>query len=574
VAVPLSRTLEQLAVLAGIRGDAAETHLFSRAAAVVREHGLAPDSDPALLLHGLSASGTDGEVCQLLEHVLEAGGWVLMESAIADLPADLRWLFESGALTIEQLAALHHGLGATSAADLRAAVEEHAIRSVPGLDASVERAVGAALAGLRQAVPRIPLGRATAMADPLMAQLRSLPGIGEVSPAGSLRRGQDTVGDVEIVVSSADPSSAIEEVLRHPGIVRVLHRSSRRVYVLLERAQIGIRFVEPAVFGSTLLNLTGSATHVAALGALARDRGWRLRVDGLQPGDTALPAIAGAEEAIYAALDLPFIPPEIRENGDEIVAAQRRALPQLVSQSDLRGDLHVHSTWSDGNDSIEAMVNGCRALGYQYVAVADHSPRAPSSHNLSVRDVAAQADEIAALREKYTDIAILHSCEVDILADGTLDLHDRVLERFDLVLVSLHDRAGHGREQLRRRYLRAMRHPLVTLVTHPTNRLVGQQAPYDLDCDQLFAAAAQTGTALEIDGSPAHLDLDGVLARRATAEGAMLAISSDAHRARSLKRHMQLGITTARRGWVEPRHVINAQPLEELRALVARKRAG
>jgi DNA polymerase (family 10) len=230
--------------------------------------------------------------------------------------------------------------------------------------------------------------------------------------------------------------------------------------------------------------------------------------------------------------------------------------------------------WSDGRDAIEGMVAACHSLGYEYLAITDHSPHSASGRNLSIDGVKRQGDEIAALREQHPDIAILHGCEVDILSDGRLDFPDPILERLDIVLASLHERVGHSSDQLLRRYLSAMRHPLVTLITHPTNRMVPHKQGYDLDYDRLFEAAVETGTLLEVDGAPSHLDMDGALARRAIAAGVTVAIDSDSHRADLLGPQMQLGVMTSRRGWVEPRHVVNTRPLAEILAVVARKRGG
>ena len=216
----------------------------------------------------------------------------------------------------------------------------------------------------------------------------------------------------------------------------------------------------------------------------------------------------------------------------------------------------------------------CRSLGYEYMAITDHSPHSAATRNLTVDGVKRRPKRLPRSATLYPDIAILHGCEVDILPDGRLDFPDRVLERFDIVLASLHERAGHDPEQLMKRYVAAMKHPLVTLITHPTNRLVPSRAGYDLDYDRLFEAAVETQTVVEIDGAPSHLDLDGALARRAIAAGATVAIDSDCHRAEMLDRQMDLGIITARRGWVEPRHVLNTRPLDDVRAAIARKRAG
>ena len=502
----------------------------------------------------------------------DAGAWVLRESAIADLPADLRWLFESGAVTIDQLAILHAALGVTTAADLSAAVENEAVRRIAGLGPEVEYAIAAAMLDLRAAVPRIPLGRATTIVAPILGRLNDSPIIHWAAPAGSLRRGQDTVGDLEIVAAADDASATIEELSRLPDVSRVLHRGARRLYLLFDRVQVGMRFVEPARAGAALLHLTGSHLHLNALRAAARERGGRLTIDGYQPpGGGSI--VAAQEEDIYAALGLPLIPPEIRQGDGEVEAARAGALPALVSRADMRGDLHMHSTWSDGRDSIETMAAQCRDLGYEYCAITDHSPHSAASRNLSVDDVKRQADEIAGVRERIPQVTILHGCEVDILPDGRLDMPDRVLEGLDLVLASLHESAGHGPDQLLRRYAAAMRHPLVNVITHPTNRMLPYRSGYRLDYDRLFETARETGTVVEVDGAPAHLDMDGSLARRAVAAGVAVAVDSDAHRAELLDWQMRLGVTTARRGWVEPRHVVNTRPLAELRQLVARKRA-
>ena len=390
-------------------------------------------------------------------------------------------------------------------------------------------------------------------------------------PIGSLRRGQDMVGDIEILAPTDLPAAAIDALLALPASSHVLHRSERRLYVLTDRVQIGVRLPAPSNAGASLLYLTGSRAHFEALQAYAAAKGWTLKADGLFASDGSHTP-AAAEADIYTALGLPLIPPEIRNGDEEIELASRGALPTLVSRGDIRGDLHMHSTWSDGRDSIETMVAASRALGYQYIAITDHSPHSAASRNLTLEGVKKQADEIAGLREQYADITILHGCEVDILPDGRLDFPDKVLEQLDIVLASLHERAGHGPDQLLKRYAAAMKHPLVTLITHPTNRIVPSRHRYDLDYDRLFEMAVESRTVLEIDGAPSHLDLPGALARRAVAAGALVAIDSDGHRSDMLGRQMDLGIVTARRGWVEPRHVLNTRSLADVQSVIAAKR--
>jgi DNA polymerase (family 10) len=554
-----------------MRGDRHEAALWARAIDLVRAHGIESEDDAGPLFEH-PPGDVDPDVLKRLRQMYEAGGWVLVESAIADLPADLRWLFESGAVTIEQLAAIHDALGVTSAADLWALVNEQRLRALPGVEPGVEAAIAAALPSLRARIPRIPLGRAVAVAELVLEPLRQTPGVAWAIPAGSLRRGQDMVGDIEILAPTDRPAEAIETLLGLESSSQVLHRSERRVYFLSDRVQVGVRLPQPSNAGADLLYLSGSRAHFEGLQAHAAAGGWALTAGGLRAADGTLTP-AAEESVIYRALGLPVIPPEIRNGDGEIALAARGALPALVSRGDIRGDLHMHTLWSDGRDPIEAMVEGCRALGYEYMAITDHSPHSAAARNLTLDGVKKQAEEIARLRERYPDVTILHGCEVDILPDGRLDFPDKVLEQLDIILASLHERAGHGPDQLMARYASAMRHPLVTLITHPTNRIVPSRPGYDLDYDRLFETAVETRTVVEIDGSPSHLDLDGALARRAVAAGATVSIDSDCHRSKMLGRQMDLGIFTARRGWVEPRHVLNTRSLADVRSLIAAKRA-
>lgn len=564
----LLQTLQELSALASIRGDEAEQALLTRAAEWLSEHGVASDADLGPVLE--SDALTDGPLRTRLRQMYEAGAWVLRESAIADLPADLRWLFESGAVTLEQLAILCQTLDATAVLDLLSAIRREAIRALPGFDQQLEAAIAAALPSVRASVPRIPHGRALSLSEPLLALARAHPGVEWAEPGGSLRRGLETVGDIEIVASTHDPLGLIDAFLTHATGSRRLHQSRWRLYLLLDGVQVGLRCARPAHAGAVLIHVTGSHEHVAQLHTRATKLGLTLRPDAVTGPDGEIRC--PTEAHVYDVLGLPWIPAEIRTGEDELRAAETGTLPSLITREHVRGDLHLHTEYSDGRDSVEAMVQAAVDLGYEYVAITDHSPRSAASRSLTLESVARQRDEIAALRERHPTIAILHGCEVDILSDGRLDFADRVLEQFDIVLASLHERANQGPEQLLQRYLGAMRHPLVNVITHPTNRLIPHRPGYDLNYDRLFATAVETGTVVEIDGSPAHMDLDGALARRATMAGAMVVVSSDSHRADALLRQMELGLKIARRGWVEARHVLNTRPLAQVRALIASKR--
>lgn len=543
--------------------------MLALAAEQVSALGIRTDKDLAPLVE---SGPFDDPVVTRLRHLFDAGGWVILESAIADLPGDLRWLFESEAVTIDQLAALHGATTSTSAADLADLVRRQALRALPGYSVEVEQAVANALPQLRASRRRLTLGRAAAIADNVLDPLRALSRVQWAEAVGSIRRGQETVGDIEIVVATADPDDAFGQLLGAIDIGRFLHRSRQRLYFITDGTQVGVRCAPPASAAAVLLHMTGSYQHLDLLHARAARRGWILGPAGLDRVDGHRP-LGETEEEIYAALELQWIPAEIRNGDEELRAAETSTLPTLLDRRDIKGDLHMHTTYSDGRDSVDAMVRTCVTLGYDYVAVTDHSPRSSAHASLSLDAVDRQAEEIAALRERFPQIAVLHGCEVDILPDGRLDFSDHVLERFDIVLASLHDRAGQAPDALLRRYLSAMRHPLVSVITHPTNRLVPSRAGYELDYDQLFSAAVETGTMVEIDGGPSHLDLDGPLARRAVAAGAMLVVNSDSHRADALGRQMGFAVQTARRGWVEARHVMNTRSLDAVRALIAGKRS-
>ena len=390
-------------------------------------------------------------------------------------------------------------------------------------------------------------------------------------PVGSLRRGQDLVDAIELLASTSDAAAPLDALGALADGARIRQPGSPQIDLVVDGVTVAIHCRVPETAGGLLLQLTGSEVHLDRLRRIASDRGLMLHEDGLRSPDGRR-LVASTEDDIYTSLDLPFITPELRDDDEAIEAALAGRLPPLVSRADIRGDLHMHTHWSDGRDSIEAMVAQCIALGYEYLAITDHSTHSAASRNLSHDDVERQSEEIAALRERYPQIAIFHGAEVDILPDGQLDFPDRLLRRFDIVLASLHDRASHSSSELFRRYEAAMRHPLVAIVTHPMNRPGPGRPGYDLDVDRLFELAAETGTALEIDGAPSHLDLEAPLARRAAEAGVLLSIDSDAHRTEMLERHMTLGLLTARRGWVEARNVLNVRSHAAVTEFLAQKR--
>jgi len=421
---------------------------------------------------------------------------------------------------------------------------------------------------------RIPLGRADALASQAMreAHQAGLPAE-NIVPAGGIRRFSPALDGAVLVAIAADGQR--KEVLKgfsRLSFVRsLLGSSSSSVRLATDRGLLEVHVSSPDMAGAALAWHTGTRRHTRWLQSRAATLGLTFSDGTLARNGNAPPPVPD-EHAFYRLLDLPYIPPELREGEDEIRAAERGKLPSLVTTLHVRGDLHMHSTWSDGRDSIMHMVLSSRQLGYEYVAITDHSERSWASRKLLALEIPLQREEIQNVRAHATGIEVLHGVEVDIMPDGSLDFDDETLAGFDIVLASLHDAHGDDGGRLTERYARAMRHPLVNVITHPANRSPALSDGYDLDFDRLFRLAVETGTAMEVDGAPGHLDMDGRIARRAAEAGVTIVINSDCHRAEALGRQMSFGIGTARRGWVRPEQVLNTRGVDAIRAFIARKR--
>ena len=417
-------------------------------------------------------------------------------------------------------------------------------------DAALRRAAGLLAEELRP----IPLGRAWDVLEPLIAAATAGSDVQTLEPSGGVRRAEPMVASLSLVGRSTAPPRAVETIASLPLVTDIVYRTTRRLVLLAQGHEIDVRIGTPDEYGTLLFTTTGPAPHAVEV---QKRRGVRL---------------SASETEVYTHAGLAYLPPQIRHAGDALDAALARRVPRLVEREDIRGDLHMHTTYSDGRDSLRRMVMAAHALGYEYMAITDHSEHAAASRTITPDELARQRDEIDDLREAVPGLTILHGLEVDILPGGKLDCPDNVLRTLDIVLASLHDAAGQSRKKLTERCVAAIRHPLVSVITHPGNQLIGHRPAYDMDYDAIYAAAAETGTALEVDGAPSHLDLDGDRARAAIAAGVTLVIDSDCHRAPALGRQMMLGVATARRGWVEPRHVLNTRPIGDVLAFLVEKR--
>jgi DNA polymerase (family 10) len=462
-------------------------------------------------------------------------------------PLLLRRLRELRVVDAEAEAALEHD-GIVTLADLDLALAEQRPAVAGPLFSRAAPVIGA------EQRP-IVLGRAWDVAHSLIAEIaQHCPAVQGLEASGGVRRTEPLVQGIIVVGRAADPMRAILDVCALPHVTEVLHKSARRALLFFEGYEVDVRLCAPDEFGTILFTTTGPAPHVVEV---LKRRGGRF---------------SASESDVYTHAGLAYLPPETRHDADAMARAESRDVPALIGREDVRGDLHMHTNYSDGRDSLRHMVHAARALGYEYIAITDHSEHAGASRTLTLDDMVRQREEIERLREEVPGMAILHGLEADILPNGSLDCPDAVLATLDIVLASLHDRDGHDGRRLTKRCLGAIRHPLVSVITHPANQLVGRRDGYDMDFDAIYAAAAETGTALEVDGAPSHLDLDGERAGAAVRAGVTLVVDSDCHRSSALDRQMRMGVGTARRGWVESRHVLNTRRLPDVRAFLARKR--
>lgn len=550
----LSALLRQLGDFAEIRGASVDATAWRRLASDIESLDAAAMARlPDLARHNrLSELNVPSALQATVRDIVLDGPDQTMAASWASLPWLIRRLIEFAGVDSATAAALaRHGI--VTFYDLEAALQDgriasHFARHSEHLTLAAESLTVERL--------RLPLGRAVDLAENFVLLVAaSCPEIVALVPAGDVRRFEPLVESMIVVGSAPDPPATLQRICSVPLVQCALFQTSRRVLLRYQETEIDVRIAAPDEYGSALHIATGAPAHVAAV--RARHAGTRL---------------CAREADVYAEARLEFIVPELRHNTGEIEAAAARELPVLVAREDIRGDLHMHSIYSDGRDSVAMMVQAAAALGYEYIAITDHSARSAASRTVTVDALQRQRDEIERLRERFPALAILHGIEVDIMPDGRLDFDDKVLEPLDIVLASLHDGAGHDGARLTRRCLLAIRHPLVNVITHPANRLVGRHPGYDLHFETIYAAAAESGTALEIDGAPSHLDMDGEHARAAVVAGVTVTIDSDCHKATLLDRQMRLGVGTARRGWVQARHVLNTRPVAEVRAFVAAKR--
>jgi len=512
-----------------------------------------------------SIPGIGKGTAEKIEEFLQTGHCTYYDELRASLPEGLTTLMSVPEVGPKTALLLHQKLGITTIEQLEQACRDGRVRTLPRMGAKTEENILKGIALLRRTKERQPVGRVLPQAQEILEALRALKEVRALAVAGSLRRMKETIGDIDVVVTSGRPERVMETFTTLPRVKQVLARGPTRSSVVLDSGiQADVRVVEPESFGAALQYFTGSKDHNVKVRERAVRRGLKVNEYGVFRVKDDARLAGSTEEEVYAAVGLPWIPPEIREDQGEVELAERGRLPALVQLTDIRGDLQMHTRWSDGSDNVEAMARAAQELGYEYIAITDHSQSLKFVGGVLIDELRANAKTCRRVSEKV-GIAVLIGTECDILPDGRLDYPDDLLAELDVVVGSVHSRLRMSREEMTARIVRAMENPHVDIIGHPTGRLLGQREGYEVDMERLVEAARRTDTVLEINASPDRLDLSDVHAKLARERGVMLAISTDAHSRYEL-RHMEYGVAVARRAWVEPQHVLNTRSLPDLRA--------
>ncbi len=510
--------------------------------------------------------GIGADLANKIRSYVKTGQLPGLASLRRSTPPGLREIMSVQNIGPKRVRALYEALGVRDLKTLRTALAKHRVREVRGFGPKMEERLAKAIDEVEGRSRRLLRSVAAQYATALEAYLRALPGVTRVDAAGSFRRGRETVGDLDLLVCSQHPLDIGSALLKYDETATLLAGGPTRSAAILKSGlQVDVRLVPPESYGAALYYFTGSKAHNVHVRRLAMARGLKINEYGVFRGRRRL---AGDTEAsVFAAIDLPYIEPELREDRGEIAAAQARALPTLITRRDLRGDLHVHTSATDGTASLAAMAEAARQSGLEYIAITDHSKHLGMVRGLDASRLARQMDEIDALNATLDGITLLKGIEVDILEDGSLALPDSVLKRLDVVVASVHEHFDLNRRKQTDRWLRALDRPYMSVLGHPMSRLIEERAAIECDWAKVFKRANERPIYLELNAQPTRLDLDDVLVREATACDVLISIASDAHGTSSFD-FLDGGILQARRGWLSKDQVLNTRSLRELRRLL------
>ena len=519
-----------------------------------------------------SIPGVGEAIAKKAAELITTGKLGYYEDLKAESPQGITNLLDIPGIGPKTANKLSSELGVSSVDELERAINEGQLAKLSRLGEKTAENILHQIQALRRKDQRIPIGKALPIVEEITATLRSIPGVKNLTPAGSLRRFQETVGDIDLMGTANEPKEVIDAFVALPLVRQALAHGSTKASVIVSGGlQIDLRMVEHDSFGSLLQYFTGSKQHNISVRDKWRKRGLKLSEYGITVVATDELDKFATEEEFYARLGMQYIPPEIREAQGEIEKAEQGSIPNLVDLPDMKGDLHTHTEWSDGHDSIEELAQAAQDMGYQYIAVTEHSAGRGIAHGLDLERLGQQIAEIRTLNERLSGIRLLTGTEVDIRADGSLDLPHEILTKLDIVTAAVHSGMNQSEEKMTQRVLKAIENPDVDVIAHPTCRLIGEREPVTIDLEAVFRAAARHNKIMEINAMPDRLDLKDTHAFRARELGVKLAIGTDAHTVAHLGL-MRFGIGVARRAWCEPQHILNTLPLDELLTVLNRKR--
>ncbi len=508
--------------------------------------------------------GIGEDLAAKMKEIVETGQLEQLTKLEKELPVELTQLLDIEGLGPKRVAKLYKKLDIKSIKDLEQSLKKGEIKELEGFGEKTQENIKQAIKEYKEkGQERTLLKIADEQIQPLVNYLNEIPEVKQVEAAGSYRRKKETIGDIDILATSTDKKTVIEKFTEYDQVEKIVSQGETKSTVKLRTGmQVDLRVVDPESYGAALLYFTGSKHHNIELRNLAIKNGWKVNEYGVF--DKNDKQMAGkTEEEIYNLFDAQFIPPELREARGEIDTARQNKLPKLITLDDLKGDLQMHTTDSDGRYSLEKMAEAAKELGHEYIAVTDHSAYMGITQGLDEKGVEAQIKKVQQLNQKMDNFRILSGIEVDVIEDGSLDLADEILEKLDIVLCSVHTKFNLPRKEQTERVIRAISHPSVNILSHPTTRIINERKPIELDLEKIFQTAKEKQVAIEINAHPSRLDINDRQAKEAKDHGVKIVISTDAHRAEELK-NLQYGIYQARRGWLEPKDVINAWKLNDL----------
>ncbi len=571
---------ERCADMLQIRGDNIHRVLsYRRAAETIRA---APRDLRAISAEGglTDLSYIGKTIAGKIDEMLDTGELDFYNRLKAEIPEGLVDIMHINGVGPKKAKLFWEQLDITTIDELQVAANADMLAGLPGMGKKSQQKILDGIEALARQTGRASIGDALPAAQQILDRLMELPEAQEGALAGSIRRGRETIGDVDILIAGDDSGPIMHRFVTMENVARVLgHGPTKSSIELLSGLQVDVRVLEKARWGTALNYFTGSLQHNVKMRQIALDQGLSLNEHALSPIDenktiieTADKTLCDTEEKVYQTLGLQYVPPELREDSGEIEAARNHCIPVLVTRGDITADLHMHTTWSDGKNSIGEMAEACIKCGHQYIVITDHSRSLGIANGLSIERLLTQAEEVRQLNASLGDkIQVLAGTEMDIKADGSLDYPDEILAQMDFVIASLHSGLGQKREQVTMRLLNAIRNPHVHMIGHPSARQFPNREAVDADWDAVLAAANERQTILEINANPLRLDLKPELARLAKDMGVPLAINTDAHREAQLDL-MGFGVTNARRGWVEARHVVNTWPFEKFSQWISNRR--